>query len=144
MFQTIHPTICALSTPPGAGGIAIVRISGPEAISVSSQIFTPRKAGKHLLTQPAGTVVYGTVRTNNEVLDDVLATVFRTPHSFTGEDTVEFSCHGSIYIQQRLLQLLIENGARQAQAFEVLGKAACFNPRAHTGRDIKHDWRLRA
>jgi len=112
--MTNDPTICAVSTPPGTGGIAVIRVSGPEAIPICSRLF---KTGKPVIMEngeyPANTVIYGHIK-GEEVLDDVLVTVFRSPHSFTGEDTVEISCHGSIYIQQRLMQWLIEGGARQA------------------------------
>jgi tRNA modification GTPase len=98
-------------------------VSGPDAISICEKIFTHRESGKHLQTQPAGMVVLGAIRNHHEELDEVLTTVFRAPHSFTGEDTVEISCHGSIYIQQQLLQLLIENGARLAQPGEFTQRA---------------------
>jgi len=116
-------TICALSTPPGTGGIAVVRVSGQDAIAIVDKIFVPLQQGKRLIDCPARMVVYGSIYHHREVLDDVLATVFNAPHSFTGEDTVELSCHGSIYIQQQLLQLLIQNGARQAQAGEFTQRA---------------------
>ncbi|MDR0795924.1 MAG: tRNA uridine-5-carboxymethylaminomethyl(34) synthesis GTPase MnmE, partial [Tannerella sp.] len=102
LHSVSQDTICALSTPPGTGGIAVVRVSGKDAILICDNIFKSRHSGKHLYTQPAGTVVFGTILDNNEVIDEVLVTVFRAPHSFTGDDTVEFSCHGSMYIQQRL------------------------------------------
>ena len=116
-------TICAVSTPPGTGGIAVIRVSGPEAIPICSRLF---ETGKPLLMEngdyQANTVVYGHIK-GEEVLDDVLVTVFRSPHSFTGEDTVEISCHGSLYIQQRLMQWLIEGGARQALPGEFTQRA---------------------
>ena len=124
MFHPIHQdTICAISTPPGTGGLAVIRVSGTDAISVCDQIFKPRKTGKILQSQPAGKVIYGAISNNKDSLDDVLVTVFRTPHSFTGEDTVEISCHGSIYIQQQILRLLIEQGARLAQPGEFTQRA---------------------
>lgn len=112
-------TICAISTAPGVGGIAVIRISGPEAFKICDQIFLPKRAGKNLSTQKAYTLTYGSViGNNNETIDDVIAAVFRTPHSFTGEDTVEITCHGSTYIQQQILQSLISKGCRIAQPGE--------------------------
>lgn len=112
-------TICAISTAPGVGGIAVIRISGPEAFKICDQIFQPKRAGKNLSTQKAYTLTYGSViGNNNETIDDVIAAVFRTPHSFTGEDTVEITCHGSMYIQQQILQSLISKGCRIAQPGE--------------------------
>ncbi|MDR2233282.1 MAG: tRNA uridine-5-carboxymethylaminomethyl(34) synthesis GTPase MnmE [Tannerella sp.] len=122
-YSDYKDTICALSTPAGVGGIAVVRVSGQDSISIVDKIFVPHEKGKILNSQPARTVVYGYIYQNHEVLDDVLATVFRAPHSFTGEETVELSCHGSIYVQQQLLQLLILNGARQAHAGEFTQRA---------------------
>jgi len=119
-------TICAVATPPGTGGVAIIRVSGPNAIPICDKLFTPCKKGEaeeKISDYPANTVVYGTICDNNEVLDDVLTVVFRAPHSYTGEDTVEINCHGSIYIQQKLLQLLIENGVRTAQPGEFTQRA---------------------
>jgi len=116
-------TICAISTAPGAGGIAVIRVSGPEAISISNAVFYPRKAGKTLLEQPAYTISYGSIRKGDELIDDVLVSLFRAPHSFTGEDTVEITCHGSVYIQQQIMQLLIEKGCRSALPGEYTQRA---------------------
>lgn len=116
-------TICAVSTAPGAGGVAIIRVSGPEAIGICNEIFVPRNRQKSLLNQPAYTLTYGSILRNEELLDDVLVSLFRTPHSFTGEDTVEITCHGSIYIQQQILQLLIEKGCRSALPGEFTQRA---------------------
>ena len=136
-------TICAISTPPGIGGIAVIRVSGPDAFGVCDKLFA---RGKRVSFQygdnnaspdinpnhpvvgsisgcEANTVIYGTICKAGEVLDDVLVAVFRTPNSFTGEDTVEISCHGSLYIQQRLMQWLIESGARQASPGEFTQRA---------------------
>lgn len=116
-------TICAVSTAPGAGGIAIIRVSGPEAIAISNSIFVPRTEGKDLLTQKAYTLRYGSICNNKELIDDVLVALFRSPHSFTGEDTVEITCHGSVYIQQQILQLLIREGCRSALPGEYTQRA---------------------
>ncbi|MCC8095343.1 MAG: tRNA uridine-5-carboxymethylaminomethyl(34) synthesis GTPase MnmE [Tannerellaceae bacterium] len=116
-------TICAISTAPGAGGIAVIRVSGPQAIAVTDAVFQPRKAGKTLRDQPAYTLCYGSVKDGEEVIDDVLVSLFRAPHSFTGEDTVEITCHGSVYIQQQIMQLLIQKGCRSALPGEYTQRA---------------------
>ncbi|MDE6287609.1 MAG: tRNA uridine-5-carboxymethylaminomethyl(34) synthesis GTPase MnmE, partial [Muribaculaceae bacterium] len=93
-------TICAISTPPGCGGIAVVRVSGPEAVNVVSKIWR----GKSLGTVQSHTAHLGNiVDENGEALDQGVATVFRSPRSFTGEDVVELAVHGSRYVQRRLL-----------------------------------------
>ena len=118
-----NETICAISTAPGCGGIAVVRISGPEALAICNTIFKPRNPAKSLLTQKAYTLCYGSIQQGEETLDDVMAAVFRAPHSFTGEDVVEITCHGSIYIQQQILQLLVKQGCRIAHPGEYTQRA---------------------
>ncbi|MBP8944979.1 MAG: tRNA uridine-5-carboxymethylaminomethyl(34) synthesis GTPase MnmE [Paludibacteraceae bacterium] len=120
----MNPTICAISTPPGTGGIAIIRLSGPEAISYANKIFMPKKESLDLFQQQPYTVNFGSIiNKKNEIIDDVLVTVFRAPHSYTGEDVVEISCHGSIYIQQQILQILIEEGCSLAKPGEFTQRA---------------------
>ena len=116
-------TICAVSTAPGAGGVAVIRVSGPEAITICNKIFVPQTTGKDLLTQKAYTLRYGSIRRGEEVIDDVLISLFRAPRSFTGEDTIEITCHGSVYIQQQIMQLLIEKGCRSALPGEYTQRA---------------------
>lgn len=116
-------TICAISTAPGTGGIAVVRLSGNKAIEIADKVFSSKKGDDALLNQPTYTVAFGQLSAEEEVIDDVLVSVFRAPHSFTGEDVVEISCHGSIYIQQRILQLLIENGCQLAAPGEFTQRA---------------------
>lgn len=117
-------TICAVSTASGVGGIAVVRVSGGEAFALCDKIFRPHSACKTLSSQPPYSVAYGTVvDSNDEVIDDVLATVFRAPHSYTGEDTVEISCHGSVYIQQQIVKLLVDAGCEVARAGEFTMRA---------------------
>ena len=116
-------TICAISTPYGSGGIAVVRVSGTSAIAIVDKLFRGRKS---LTDAKAYTVHYGEVvraANNEEVLDQVLVSVFRAPHSFTGEDVVEIACHGSMYIQQTLLQWLVDAGCRLAKAGEFTQRA---------------------
>ncbi|MFG6385034.1 MAG: tRNA uridine-5-carboxymethylaminomethyl(34) synthesis GTPase MnmE [Muribaculaceae bacterium] len=113
-------TICALSTPAGRGGIAVVRVSGPDAIDITNSIWK----GKTLLQAKSHTTHLGTVLdTELRPLDQALATIFRTPNSFTGENVVEISVHGSIYIQQQLLASLIKAGARMAEPGEFTRRA---------------------
>ena len=122
-------TICAISTPYGSGGIAVIRVSGEDAVAIVDTLFRGRKS---LAEASAYTVHYGEiVKGENgkvkgekyEVLDQVLVSVFRAPHSFTGEDVVEIACHGSMYIQQTLLQWLIDAGCRMAKAGEFTQRA---------------------
>jgi tRNA modification GTPase len=116
-------TICAISTAPGSGAIAIVRLSGNEAIAITDKIFHSVKPGKKLSGQNANTLHFGTIRDGETIIDEVVVALFKAPHSFTGEDIVEISCHGSVYIQQTILQLLLKNGARMAQPGEFTRRA---------------------
>lgn len=118
-------TICAISTPYGCGGIAVVRVSGESAIAIVDKLFCGRKS---LTEAKAYTVHYGEIRregdkAKGEILDQVLVSVFRAPHSFTGEDVVEIACHGSMYIQQTLLQWLVDAGCQLAKAGEFTQRA---------------------
>ena len=111
----MNETICAISTAPGTGGIAVVRVSGADALAICDRVFRPHEEGKCLASRKGYTLTYGTVVDDSgEMVDEVVAAVFRAPRSFTGEDTVEFTCHGSIYIQQTILRLLIAQGCRMA------------------------------
>ena len=116
----VHTTICAISTPYGSGGIAVIRVSGEAAIGIVDTLFRGRKP---LLEAKAYTVHYGEIVKDEEVLDQVLVSVFRAPHSFTGEDVVEIACHGSMYIQQTLLQWLVDAGCQLAKAGEFTQRA---------------------
>ena len=115
----LSDTIVALSTPPGAGAIAVLRLSGPEAISLTDAAFT----GKRLRDQAGHTLHYGTIRDGDRILDEVVVSLFRGPHSYTREDVVEISCHGSDYIVQELLLLFTRRGARLAEAGEFTKRA---------------------
>lgn len=116
----MESTICAISTAPGTGGIAIIRVSGQDSIRIADTIFRGRTS---LQEAKAGTVHFGRIERENEVLDEVLCSVFRAPHSFTGEDTIEIACHGSLYIQQQLLRWLIDAGCRAAEPGEFTRRA---------------------
>jgi tRNA modification GTPase len=118
----MNDAICAISTAPGTGGIAVVRITGSEAIAIASEVFFLHD-GSSLCDAPASTVVYGSILRDGEEIDRALATVFRAPHSYTGEDTVEFSCHGSLYIQRETLLALVAKGCRTALAGEFTQRA---------------------
>ena len=118
----MNDTICALATPQG-GAISVIRISGEKAIEYVSRIFTPRK-GLPLAERKTHTVAFGDISTDGkEVLDEVLVTIMRAPHSYTGEDSVEISCHASSYITQQLLLALLDMGARQAAPGEFTMRA---------------------
>ena len=100
-------TICAISTAAGVGGIAVIRVSGSHAIAISDKIFKPLKSGKSIAEMDGNTIQFGRIVNNkNEIIDEVLISLFRNPHSFTGEDVVEIGCHGSLFIQQEILKLL--------------------------------------
>ena len=117
-------TICAISTAPGTGGIAVIRISGAEAIPLTERVFRPRNPKKQLSLCEANSLTYGQAfDLQGELIDEVVAALFRSPHSFTGEDTVELSCHGSLFIQQQLLQALIDAGCRLAEPGEFTRRA---------------------
>lgn len=114
--------ICAISTAPGAGAIAVLRLSGEGAIQLTDHLFVS-PSGKKLADAVANTVHFGQIYESEALVDEVLVTIFRAPHSFTGEESVEISCHGSVYIQQRLLQLLVNTGARLALPGEFTQRA---------------------
>ena len=116
-------TICATATPSG-GAIGIIRLSGPRAIEIADALFTPANH-EPLHKKKGGTVSFGRITTpgQKEPIDEVLASLFRAPHSYTGEDCVEFSCHGSRYVMSRILQLLIARGCRMARPGEYTQRA---------------------
>ncbi|TGE14411.1 tRNA uridine-5-carboxymethylaminomethyl(34) synthesis GTPase MnmE [Hymenobacter elongatus] len=115
----LSDTIIALSTPPGAGAIAMLRLSGPAAVALTDAVF----AGKRLREQASHTLHFGTIRDGARILDEVVVSLFRGPHSYTREDVVEISCHGSDYIVAQILGLLVRNGARLAEAGEFTKRA---------------------
>ncbi|MBR1786683.1 MAG: tRNA uridine-5-carboxymethylaminomethyl(34) synthesis GTPase MnmE [Paludibacteraceae bacterium] len=167
-----NDTICAISTPQGVGGIAVLRVSGPDAITIVGKLFCPKNPDRQWQTETGSRLVFGTInntqftihnsqlsphsdegqnltphsdegqnltphsdegqnlkrnkilkQVQDEVIDEVMLSVFRAPHSFTGEDTVEISCHGSLYIQQTILQLLVGQGCRLARGGEFTQRA---------------------
>jgi tRNA modification GTPase len=117
-------TIVALATAQGTAAIAVVRLSGKDAFRITESVFFSRKGyPKKLSALPSHTVHLGLIKNGDVLLDEVLVTIFKNPHSFTGEDVVEISCHGSIFIQQQLVQLLIRCGGRLAQPGEYTLRA---------------------
>ena len=124
--MTISPfdTVAAVSTPFGKGGVAVIRLSGDQAIATVSRVFFP-VGGKALTDYPYRTAVYGVIRDpdSGEVLDDGLCTLFKGPHSFTGEDTAEINCHGGVLVTRNVLEACLRAGARQALAGEFTRRA---------------------
>ena len=118
-------TICAISTAPGVGGIAVIRVSGKDAVEICDKILMPPKSPEGgLVAQPSNTAKFRWIGSPpSGELEGAIFTIFRAPHSFTGEDTVEISCHGSIFIQQQILKLLLEHGCALAQAGEFSQRA---------------------
>jgi tRNA modification GTPase len=115
--------ICALATASGMGAIAIIRVSGPDAITICDPLFKSVKEGKRLLNQKSHTIHLGTFVDEGHLIDEVLLSVFKGPNSYTGENVVEISCHGSSYIQQQIIQLLIKKGCRTAEPGEFTFRA---------------------
>ena len=114
-------TIVALSTPPGMSAIALIRLSCNDAITITNKVFD-----KDILNANGYSVHYGSIKNEEKAIDDVIATIFKGPKSFTGENIVEIACHGSTFIQQSIIELLLQNGATMAQAGEF-SKRAFFN-----------------
>jgi tRNA modification GTPase len=117
-----NDSIVALATPSGAGAIAIIRISGAAAITIGNSVFQSIK-GKDLTQQKSHTLHLGHIIDTNKTLDEVLVSIFKGPHSYTGENTIEISCHGSTYIQQQIIQLLLRKGCRMANPGEFTLRA---------------------
>ena len=121
-------TICAISTPAGVGGIAVIRVSGNDALDICDKIIDPQSAKGRLSEQQANTVclrqvIAPSLKGDKEELDEVFVSVFHAPHSFTGENVVEISCHGSVFIQQEIIKLLITNGCQLAKPGEFTQRA---------------------
>src|SRR6476659_4193647 len=115
-------SIVALATPSGAGAIAVIRVSGNDAIEIGNSIFQSVK-GKDITRQKSHTLHLGHIIDDNKTLDEVLLSVFKGPNSYTGENTIEISCHGSTYIQQQIIQLLLRKGCRMADPGEFTLRA---------------------
>jgi len=119
MKHVLDDTIVALSTPSGVGAIAMIRLSGPKAISITDKIFV----GKKLQSQETHTIHFGKIIDGTEVVDEVLVSLFKNPQSYTGQDTTEISCHGSPYISEYIIKLCIKSGARTANPGEFTMRA---------------------
>ena len=118
-----NDTIIALATPAGVGAIAVIRLSGEEAINIVNRFFKSVKSNKSLLKQNTHTIHLGHLINNGNIIDEVLVSVFKNPRSYTGENVVEISCHGSSFIQQEIIQLFLQNGCRMADNGEFTMRA---------------------
>jgi tRNA modification GTPase len=117
-------TIVALATPQGIGAIGVIRLSGPMSFLITEKVFRDKKQGpKALSAQRSHTIHFGLIMEDELIVDEVLVSIFKGPNSYTGEDTIEISCHGSQYIQQQIIQLLLRNGARLANQGEFTLRA---------------------
>ncbi len=115
----LSDTIVALSTPPGEGAIGVIRLSGPDSITIAAAMFRGKDLGK----QAANTLHFGRLISDEGVIDEVVAGIFRAPHSYTGQDVVEISCHGSVYILEQVIALCVKHGARMARPGEFTLRA---------------------
>lgn len=119
----MNETIAAIASGMTASGIGIVRISGPEAFPVIAKIFHPRKKGDRIAEWKAGTIHYGTIYDENELIDECLVLAMRAPHTYTTEDTIEIDCHGGPYVMKRVLDTVLRHGARAAEPGEFTKRA---------------------
>ena len=118
-YHIADDTIVALATPQGTGAIAVIRMSGKDAITICNKVFK----GKDLIQQPSHTIHFGTIRDGDKIIDEVLVSLFKEPRSYTKENVVEISCHGSGYIIRQIIQLLTKNNARLAKPGEFTKRA---------------------
>lgn len=116
--MNLHDTIGAIATPNGVGAISIIRVSGTTSIEICDSVFKSKNPKKKLIDQKSHTLHFGVIYSGDQVIDEVLVSVFRNPKSFTGENSIEISCHASPYIQQEILELLQQNGVRIAEPGE--------------------------
>lgn len=125
MSYLTSDTICAIATPAGPGAIAVIRLSGIKALKIGDAVFFKKKAKNvfQLSEAKSHTLHFGDIKDNEKIIDEVLIAVFKNPHSYTGEDTLEISCHGSVFIQQQIIKLLIAKGARMAEPGEFTLRA---------------------
>ncbi|MFK5959503.1 MAG: tRNA uridine-5-carboxymethylaminomethyl(34) synthesis GTPase MnmE, partial [Lutibacter sp.] len=123
MNQINNDTIIALATSSGVGAIAVIRLSGEDAIKIVNNFFQSKFKNKNLTKVKSHTIHLGNISDNNHIIDEVLISVFKNPHSYTGENVIEINCHGSVYIQQEIIQLFIKNGVRNANPGEFTLRA---------------------
>ena len=122
MYIKNEDTICAPATVPGTGAISVIRVSGPEALAIADKVITCRKGS--IADAPGYTIKFGTVHDAAGVMiDEVLVSIFKAPHSYTGENSVEISCHASSYIVSSIMDLLYSAGARAAEPGEFTQRA---------------------
>lgn len=121
--QDRDSTICAIATAAGTSAIAVIRVSGKDSIKITNKLFIPASGKGGLVNTKTHSLKFGKLVSDNTVIDEVLVSVFWNPHSYTGEDTVEISCHGSQFIQQKILEALVRNGCRLAEAGEFTLRA---------------------
>ena len=118
-----NDTIIALATSAGVGAIAVIRLSGPSAIEITDRFFQSKQGNKALTKVKSHSIHLGNLTMQGRIIDEVLVSVFKNPHSYTGENVVEISCHGSVFIQQEIVQLFLKNGVRHARAGEFTLRA---------------------
>lgn len=118
-----NDTVAAIATPPGAGGIAVVRLSGPQSLQIAARVFTPAGKGRQLQAMPGYTAAYGAFHSGDAAIDDGIVLVFHAPHSYTGEDVAELSCHGGPVVSRSLLEACIKAGAVPAGPGEFTRRA---------------------
>jgi len=123
MFNLSEETICAIATPSGIGAISIIRISGKKSFQICEKIFLPKSKSINFSNLKPFSIIYGNIIFDNEIIDEVLVSVFKAPNSYTGENCIEISCHGSIYIQHKILEILLKSGAVLAQPGEFTMRA---------------------
>jgi len=116
-------TICALATPQGISAIAVIRISGEKALNICNKIFHPSNKKTVFTKAKPYSIHYGTIHDNKTLIDDVVVSVYKNPKSYTGEDSIEISCHGSGYIEQKIVEALLKHGCRLAQPGEFTLRA---------------------
>lgn len=120
---TQKDTICAIATPSGTGAIALIRLSGPESLFIAFQLFKPANSAVSLTNIESHKIYFGKIIFENEMVDEVLLSFFKAPASYTGEDVVEISCHGSEFVQQKIIELLLQKGSRSANPGEFTMRA---------------------
>lgn len=120
---TQKDTICAIATPSGTGAIAVIRLSGPESLSISFQLFKAANSAISISNVESHKLYFGKIIFENALIDEVLLSYFKAPASYTGEDVVEISCHGSEFVQQKIIELLLQKGARSANPGEFTMRA---------------------
>lgn len=121
--MNIEGTICAISSPHGTGAISVIRMTGESCIEIFDRYFFPSRSKKKFSELKPFTIHLGLIIAGNRIIDEVLASFFKSPDSYTGEDMVEISCHGSTFIQSEILKLMVESGARIANPGEFTQRA---------------------